>query len=82
MQSTFTTERLCLTRLTAAPRASREFTWLHELFSDERAALWRYGNLICPSAALSSVLFQNTSTQKQNPQKKITEKRQRERETN
>jgi hypothetical protein len=41
MQSTLSTERLQLTRLTAAPRDSPEFSQLHELFSDERASLWR-----------------------------------------
>lgn len=41
MDALILTPRLKLTLLTRAERDSDEFTWLHALYSDEKAAFWR-----------------------------------------
>lgn len=42
MDHTIITPKLKLILLTAAERGSREFEWLHELRSDEKATWWRW----------------------------------------
>jgi hypothetical protein len=42
MDPTIPTPRLTLTLLTAAPRGSPEFDWIHELRSNEQSSWWKY----------------------------------------